>query len=81
LSGTPTTASPSIEFTQNTSPVGNIAAGDVLETHGEFFLTDGASGYQSLSLHTKIVHTTNTQILSEDGGVGSIVQALGIPEE
>lgn len=71
ITGTPTDASPSVEF-QNNVGVANLAGGDVIEAYSEFDAPAGNTGHASIFFGLRLAHTSSSVIVvCEDGGVGS----------
>lgn len=71
ISGTPTTASPSVEF-QNNVGVANLAAGDVIEAYCEYDAPAGNSGHASIYFGLRLAHTSSSvTVVCEDGGIAA----------
>ena len=71
ITGTPTSASPSVEF-QNNVGVANLAAGDVVEAYCEYDAPAGNTGHSSIFFGLRLAHTSSSvTVVCEDGGLAS----------
>jgi lysophospholipase L1-like esterase len=71
ITGTPTDASPSVEF-QNNVGVANLVGGNVIEAYCEYDAPAGNTGHSSIFFGLRLAHTSSSVIVvCDDGGVAS----------